>query len=78
MTNFLLSTSVFIILCSSNLYAVPATYDGNDRGDNSPYYNAQESDYSNDRGGNSPHYNAHDNSQKKSMEMRILTEMQMV
>ncbi|MBA6385155.1 hypothetical protein H4J45_18075 [Colwellia sp. BRX10-6] len=64
MKKLLLSASVFITLFSSNLYADPTTYGSDDSDYNSPYYNAQERDYSNDRGGNSPDYNADDNSQE--------------
>jgi hypothetical protein len=58
MKKLLLSTSVFIALFSSNLYANPPAYGSEGNDDNSPYYNAQEHDNSNDRGGNSPYYNA--------------------
>ena len=64
MKKLLLSTSVFIALFSSNLYANPPAYGSEENDDNSPYYNAQERDNSNDRGGNSPDYNASDNTQE--------------
>lgn len=57
MKKIFLATSVVGVLLSNNLYAnASTTYGGN-----SPYYNAQEKDYSNDRGGNSPYYNSQNN-----------------
>lgn len=57
----LLLTGVAVILLSSISYAFGSGNNQVEYGGNSPYYNAQENDYSNDRGGSSPYYNSQNN-----------------